>query len=213
MDEANDAMRLLCAAQKADNFAWLSPGCAAHQMLLEAALYGKLAWRVSKKEVGQQCVRGLMACELALALDPSKWYEVGSSHMFRFLAGDPHGHWDVLVRWICKQQVYMMTMCMLLLAYACLLFALSSKELLAAPARPPPPGPPPPPPPPGFPAPPRLPCPAPPCPALVCPALPCPALLTQSHLDQIWLTQHVFIKLCEVQFNHGVRISVMLQGV
>ena len=76
---ARDCMATFRQAQEAHRFAYLSPGCCAMQLVFEASIFEasiELAMRAQVHQMGEYCVRGLMACELALAMDPSCWSEV-----------------------------------------------------------------------------------------------------------------------------------------
>lgn len=56
----------------------MSPACCAQQLILEAGLCSHLVHQasVADSDVNQLCLKGLLAYELAVALDPSTWYQV-----------------------------------------------------------------------------------------------------------------------------------------
>jgi len=68
-----DALR---SRQKDDQHSMMSPGCCAKQALLSAAAHSGLAGTKSMSEMAPDCVKALMACELAVALRPGCLREV-----------------------------------------------------------------------------------------------------------------------------------------
>ena len=60
----------------------MCPGTCAKQLVLDAVICSKLASQAtaSMAEVGEQCVKGLLASKLAVILDPSCWFEVSPSY-------------------------------------------------------------------------------------------------------------------------------------
>ena len=68
-----DALR---ASQRASNFAHMSPGCCAQQLVTEGMLCYALACKPGATDTGLRCVKGLTACELAAAMEPGSWWEV-----------------------------------------------------------------------------------------------------------------------------------------
>jgi len=77
-DAARAQMDALLKMQKApEGRQLMSPGCCAQQLLLDATICQGLVLRgdvAANPDLGPQCVRGLMACELAVALDPECWH-------------------------------------------------------------------------------------------------------------------------------------------
>ena len=71
----------------------MSPGCCAQQLLHEASIH--CGWANQPGAVGVQCVRGLTACELAVAMEPDLWWQVslmsGLCRLVKF-GGAVHGH-------------------------------------------------------------------------------------------------------------------------
>ena len=78
---ASTILENLRKAQMANDCASLSPGCCAQQLLHETRIHCAWAQRVGAHDVGLNCVRGLTACELAvaMAMDPSIWWQVSSN--------------------------------------------------------------------------------------------------------------------------------------
>ena len=66
-------------AQMANDCAGLSFGCCAQQLLHETSIHCVWASRVGAHDVGMNCVRGLTACKLSVAMDPSIWWQVSSN--------------------------------------------------------------------------------------------------------------------------------------
>lgn len=69
-------MEQLRRAPRAAACAAMSPACCAQQLIHEASLHCALASQAGALEIGQQCIKGLTACELAVAMDPSFWGQV-----------------------------------------------------------------------------------------------------------------------------------------
>ena len=65
---ASTILENLRKAQMANDCASLSPGCCAQQLLHETSIHCAWAQRVGAHDVGLNCVRGLTACELAVAI-------------------------------------------------------------------------------------------------------------------------------------------------
>lgn len=77
-------MDSLRKAQRATDFASLSPGCCAQQLIHEASIHCGWANQPGALDVGVHCVRGLTACELAVAMEPSLWWQVSLMSGFVF---------------------------------------------------------------------------------------------------------------------------------
>ena len=65
--------------KQADGRLAMSPACCAQQLILEAGICSHLVEQASAAgcAVQQQSLKGLLACELAVALDSSTWFQVG----------------------------------------------------------------------------------------------------------------------------------------
>ncbi len=77
-------LELLRSRQKDELASVMSPGCCAQQALLSASVHSGLASTMSMSEMATEVVKALMACELAVALQPSRWHQVCclTSHHF-----------------------------------------------------------------------------------------------------------------------------------
>ncbi|KAL3152079.1 hypothetical protein ABBQ32_001188 [Trebouxia sp. C0010 RCD-2024] len=64
-------------SKQADGGAPMSPACCAQQLILEAGICSHVVQQASDagSAVHQQSLKGLLACELAVAVDPSVWYQ------------------------------------------------------------------------------------------------------------------------------------------
>ena len=80
VQSASAALHSLRQAQRATACANMSPGCCAQQLIHEASTHCGWANQPGAVDVGVQCVRGLTACELAVAMDPELWWQVRLMH-------------------------------------------------------------------------------------------------------------------------------------
>lgn len=80
-------------SKQADGGAPMSPACCAQQLILEAGICSHLVEQASDagSAVPQQSLKGLLACELAVALDPSVWYQVRPCNHLSLLSMPPCG--------------------------------------------------------------------------------------------------------------------------
>ena len=79
MYSACAAMRSLHKAQKASGYVDLSPGCCAKQSVIEASICARWASQTGATDTGLQCIKVLTACKLAVAMEPTIWWEVSST--------------------------------------------------------------------------------------------------------------------------------------
>ncbi len=73
---ASEQLRALRSRQKDELASVMSPGCCAEQAMLSAAVHSGLASTKGLAELASEAVKALMACELAVALQPSRRREV-----------------------------------------------------------------------------------------------------------------------------------------
>ena len=73
---ALEQLNALRIRQKDELASVMSPGCCAQQAMLSAAVHTGLAFTKSPAEMASEVVKALVACELAVALQPSRQHEV-----------------------------------------------------------------------------------------------------------------------------------------
>ncbi len=73
---ALEQLNALRMRQKDELASVMSPGCCAQQAMLSAAVYTGLAFTKSPTEMASEVVKAFVACELAVALQPSRRREV-----------------------------------------------------------------------------------------------------------------------------------------
>ena len=69
---ALEQLNLLCSRQKDELASVMSPDCCAEQAMLSAAVHSGVASTKSTPQMASEVVKALMACELAVALQPSR---------------------------------------------------------------------------------------------------------------------------------------------
>ena len=89
-----EQLNALRIRQKDELASVMAPGCCAQQAMLSAAVHTGLAFTKSPAEMASEVVKALVACELAVALQPSRRREVCCLTCQQFVLVQHLAFWD-----------------------------------------------------------------------------------------------------------------------